>query len=76
MLTFDSFCNLIFSLCASNLLVFFRFFAEWNYEREEALGVLDSYLKNVVKRCSLLHWLKASMQPLYFKGASWVSRMT
>ena len=27
-LTLDSFCNLIFSLCTSNLLVFFRFLAE------------------------------------------------
>ena len=57
---------------------FFRFFAEWNCERERRGAgdeLLDSYLKNVVKFCSVLHWLKTSMQPFYFKGASTLQRI-
>ena len=35
----------------------------------------DSYLKIVVKLCSVLHRLNVSMQPWYFKGASTLQRI-
>ena len=56
------------SMCFESLsiLSYSLVFAEWNCERQEALRMsykIHLYLKNVVKLCSVLHWLQASMQP-------------
>ena len=44
----DSFCNLTFSLCTSNLSVFFRFSAKWNCKRRKALGLVIRFM---IRKC-------------------------